>query len=171
LLNRLDNDTGGLVLFAKNDAAFVYYSGEMKNNRITKEYIACVDGIPVKSQKETMEINLPIAHHPKDKKKMIVVKNGKQRGLPREAITKYRILKTGGKHSFLKVFITKGRRHQIRVHLAEIGLPIVGDKLYNKDVDKTYQHHLLYATGVNFTPYGEDKEISVKTECPFYKIV
>lgn len=168
LLNRLDNETGGIVLFAKSDEAFRYYHNEMKKNSIEKIYTAAVYGIPVDQQGI---IKYPIAHHSKNIKKMIIV-NGKSkikyRGRAQEAFTEWRLLESREKISILEVKIKKGVRHQIRIHLSYIGLPIVGDKLYNKNKnDYFFKNHLLYANGIKFIPYGEKKQIEIFIEVPF----
>jgi len=166
LLNRLDNDTGGLILFAKNSRAFKYYSKIMNIEKIEKIYTAVVDGIP---QKKQGIINIAIAHHPKKKKKMVVVQDGvNYRSSPRNAVTRWKILQTKNKKSVLEITIKKGARHQIRVHLAFIGCPILGDKLYNKKDRNLYKYHLLYANGIKFIDInGNKKEIFV--EVPFIK--
>ncbi len=170
LLNRLDNETGGITLFAKNDEAFQYYHKEMKNNNIEKKYITVVDGIP---EKKEGIIKYSIAHHYKDIKKMVVVHdqlNIQYRGKPREAITewKVKVVDTINNKSILVIKITKGVRHQIRVHLAYIGLPIIGDKIYNKKQNEhIYENHLLYANGILFVPYGKKKELEINIKVPF----
>ncbi|OHD27675.1 MAG: hypothetical protein A2086_15565 [Spirochaetes bacterium GWD1_27_9] len=161
LLNRLDNETGGIVFFAKNDLAFQYYSTQMKEEKIEKIYEAIVEGIP---QKNEGVINYPISHSNKNKAKMVAIKDSAKnyRSIPQEAQTNWKLLKTKDNISLLEIKIKKGVRHQIRVHLASIGLPIVGDKLYNK---KEYdcENHLLYAKGVVFyTKQNKKIEIFVK---------
>ena len=166
LLNRLDNETGGIVLFAKNDEAFKYYHEEMKNCNIEKIYTAVVQGRP-EDKKGLMDY--PIAHHYKNKKKMVVVDERlikKYRGKPRPAITEWRLLKIKNENSILEVKIKKGVRHQIRVHLSYIGLPIIGDKLYNKK-NSEFKNHLLYANGIKFIPYGKKEYINVFIDVPF----
>ena len=166
LLNRLDNETGGIVLFAKNDETFKYYHKEMKNCNIEKIYIAVVQGKP---EDKNGLINYPIAHHYKNIKKMVVVderSDKKYRGKPRAAITEWRLLKIKNENSILEVKIKKGVRHQIRVHLSYIGFPIVGDKLYNRN-SSDFKNHLLYANGIKFKPYGKKEDIEVFIDVPF----
>ena len=146
LLNRLDNDTGGIVFFAKSDKAFLYYSQLMKAAEVEKVYTAIVSG----QMKDTAGvINQPLMHHPKNKKKMTAGTRG--RGKPRASETRWKILKRGTDNTLLQLTIRKGARHQIRVHLALSGHPLVGDKLYNKIKYPGIEHHLLYASGVRFT--------------------
>lgn len=158
LLNRLDNETGGLVLFSKNDASFCYYHERFKSETIKKEYIALVDGLPAL---ETGVINTPIAHHYSDTSRMVAV-NGKTkyRSTPQNAVTEYKVLTSEKNISLLHVVITKGVRHQIRVHLASIGCPIAGDKIYNKRKSIGYEFQMLFAYAVTIpTKTGIEKRI------------
>lgn len=149
LLNRLDNETGGLVLFALSDDSFKYYSNIMQEGQVAKYYRALVDGVP--SAREGV-IESPIAHHYKSKKRMTAVTDAtKHRGKARAAGTTWRLITAEGGRSALDLLIKKGVRHQIRVHLSHIGLPIVGDKLYNKNKVETPAFHQLYAYRVVFT--------------------
>ena len=160
MLNRLDNDTGGLVMFAKNDKAFEYYLAQMQHEKIQKNYMAITDG-KLKSEKGV--VDTPIAHHPKNKRKMMVIDtmSGSFRGKPRISWTNWDFEGKVGKYNLLKVTIVKGLRHQIRVHLASIGQPIVGDKLYNRRVYDV-QYHQLYACGLEFTDmFGKQRSITI----------
>jgi 23S rRNA pseudouridine1911/1915/1917 synthase len=165
LLNRLDNDTGGLVLFAKSGEAFSFYSQAMKEGRIVKEYLAVVHGVPGTGGGE---IALPIGHSAKSARRMLAADGrGAARGRARPALTSWRLLESRPPYSLLAVTIVKGLRHQIRVHLAAAGLPIVGDKLYNrKGSAGATPHHLLYCRLVGFaTPAGDERIVT--TEVPF----
>ena len=156
LLNRLDNETGGLVLFAKNNESFSYFYSQMKNNRVTKIYTAIVDGL---TKLHSGIVDTPIAHHPKNKKKMIIYQKGsKFGGTIQMAKTKYRLLESFLDRSLLEIEITKGVRHQIRVHLSSIGLPIVGDKLYNHKKYSDIPNHLLYSNRVIFYNRSGEKD-------------
>lgn len=167
LLNRLDNETGGMVLFAKSNDSFKYYSDQMKNHKIIKKYIAVVDGI-IKSERGIIDYH--IAHHKKNKKKMNALLNNKikYRGSPQEAVTKWKLLKRLKDKSILDIEITEGRRHQIRVHLSAAGYPITADKLYNKNKDNKQKYHLLYSYGVILNNYFNEK-VEVYSEVPFLK--
>lgn len=155
LLNRLDNDTGGLVLFAKNDISFRYYSVLLKNNEVIKTYIALCENNFIDSHGV---IESSIVH--KNNKKMKVIKN---KELGQSAKTEWKILKVMGHHCLVEVKITKGVRHQIRLHLSSIGSPIVGDKIYNKKQYQNILYHKLFAVGLDFINMnGEDIKVFIQ---------
>ena len=122
IVHRLDKDTSGLLIVAKNDMAHVNMSEQIKNHEVKKTYIALVRGV-VKENQAT--INMPIDRSKNDRKKMAVRRDGK------EAITHIKVLKRYEKYTLLEVNIETGRTHQIRVHLSHIGYPIVGDYTYS----------------------------------------
>lgn len=128
IVNRLDYSTSGLVLVAKN--GFVHHQLTSKN-RILKKYQAIVEG---KLAEQVGTIHLPIAR---------LVEYDIKRGvseLGKKAITHYRVMEESDKTSLLELILETGRTHQIRVHMAYIGHPIVGDKLYGKDDQRLYLH-------------------------------
>ena len=122
IVHRLDKDTSGLLIVAKNDKAHVNMSEQIKNHEVKKTYIALVRGV-VKENEAT--IDMPIGRSTSDRKKMAVTKNGKN------AVTHIKVLKRYDKYTLLQVNIETGRTHQIRVHLSHIGYPIVGDFTYS----------------------------------------
>ena len=122
IVNRLDKDTSGLLIVAKNDKAHVNMSEQIKNHEVKKTYIALVRGV-VKENEAT--IDMPIGRSTSDRKKMAVIKTG------RNAVTHIKVLKRYNKYTLLQVNIETGRTHQIRVHLSHIGYPIVGDYTYS----------------------------------------
>jgi 23S rRNA pseudouridine1911/1915/1917 synthase len=122
IVHRLDRDTSGLLVVAKNDKAHNFLSGQFKNGMISKRYFALVHGIPKGSEGR---IDLPISRNPVKRKEMTVSIKGKK------AITEWRIEKSFlDKFSLLSVIIKTGRTHQIRVHMSHIGHPVVGDPVY-----------------------------------------
>lgn len=131
LLYRLDNETSGVVLFATSQKVFDQFTADVQVGRVKKHYLAYVRGV---LQTESGTINFPIAHHPRSKRKMVAQKedNQQKRGNWRPATTLYKVIKRDSHgNCWIHVMILQGARHQIRVHCAAIGYPLVGDKLYD----------------------------------------
>lgn len=122
IVHRIDKDTSGLLIIAKNDKAHINLSEQIKNREITKKYVALARGV-IKENNAT--IDMPIGRSDKDRKKMAVRKDGKN------AVTHFNVIKRYNGYTYLDIKIDTGRTHQIRVHLAEIGYPIVGDGVYS----------------------------------------
>ena len=160
IVHRLDKDTSGLLIVAKNDKAHINLSEQIKNHEVEKTYIALVKGV-VKENEAT--INMPIGRSPKDRKKMAVVKNGK------EAITHFKVLKRYNNYTLLEVKIETGRTHQIRVHLTQIGYPIVGDTTYSNGKNKwNVQGQCLHAKSLKFKHPITKKEMYLEAKIPEY---
>ena len=121
IVHRIDKDTSGLLVVAKNDDAHVFLSSLLKDHIIKRVYHAILVG-HLKENRGT--VNAPIARHPVDRKKMAVVKGGK------EAITHYEVIAEYPSFTYAKMELETGRTHQIRVHMSHIGHPLVGDTVY-----------------------------------------
>lgn len=122
IVHRIDKDTSGVLIIAKNNKSHINLSDQIKNREVKKTYIALVRGIIPENE---ATINMPIARCKTNRQKMAVDKDGK------EAITHFKVLKRYNKYTLLEVKIDTGRTHQIRVHLSHIGYPIIGDFVYS----------------------------------------
>lgn len=122
IVHRLDKDTSGLLIVAKNDLAHINMSKQIQDRQVIKKYIALVRGIVPEDE---ATIDMPIARSKKDRKKMAVDKDGKN------AVTHFKVLKRYDKYTLLELKIDTGRTHQIRVHMSYIGHPVVGDTTYS----------------------------------------
>jgi len=128
IVHRLDKDTSGVIVAAKNDAAHLALARDLKQRRVEKTYLAIVHGTP---KEERGTINAPIGRHPTHRKKMAVLPEGQGR----PAITHYEVIERLQGYALLKLNPVTGRTHQIRVHLAHIGYPVVGDAVYGRRKD------------------------------------
>lgn len=164
IIHRLDKDTSGLLIVAKNDRAHINMSEQIKDRKVKKTYIALVRGTITENE---ATINMPIGRSTKDRKKMAVTKNGK------EAITHFKVLNryTTSKASYtlLEIKIDTGRTHQIRVHMAEIGHPVVGDMVYSNGKNEFgVIGQCLHAKRLEFCHPITGKEMSFEAPLPEY---
>lgn len=160
IVHRIDKDTSGLVIVAKNDSAHLKISKQIQERKVTKTYIALVRGV-IKENEAT--INMPIGRSTKDRKKMAVTKKGK------EAITHFKVLKKYDGFTLLELKIETGRTHQIRVHLAEIGFPIVGDKVYSNGKNPFgVEGQMLHAAKLEFIHPTTGKTVTFEAPLPDY---
>ena len=160
IIHRLDKDTSGVLIVAKNDIAHINISNQIKNRQTKKMYIALVRGV-IKENKAT--IDMPIGRSKKDRKKMAVTKDGK------EAITHFKVLKRYDNFTLLEIKIDTGRTHQIRVHLAEIGYPIVGDYVYSNGKNPfNVEGQMLHARQIEFVHPTTGKEMKIEAPIPEY---
>lgn len=160
IVHRLDKDTSGLLIVAKNDKAHVNMSEQIKKHEVEKTYIALVRGI-VKENEAT--IDMPIGRSTSDRKKMAVVKNG------RNAVTHIKVLKRYNKYTLLEINIETGRTHQIRVHLSHIGYPVIGDYTYSNGKNEFgVVGQCLHAKCLKFKHPVTGKEMKLEAPLPEY---
>ena len=161
IVHRLDKDTSGAIIVAKNDKAHVNLSEQLKEHKVKKTYLALVRGI-IKENEAT--INMPISRSNKDRKKMDVNKEGK------EAITHFKVLRRyKNKYTLLQINLETGRTHQIRVHLSYIGYPIIGDEVYSNGKNEWgIKGQCLHAWKLEFMHPITKEKISLEAEIPEY---
>lgn len=160
IVHRLDKDTSGIIVVAKNDKAHINLSEQIKNHEVKKTYIALVRGI-VKENEAT--INMPIGRSEKDRKKMAVKRNGKK------AITHFKVLQRYDNYTLLEVNIETGRTHQIRVHLSQIGYPVIGDEVYSNGKNEWNEKgQCLHAKSLEFIHPTTGKNMYLEAELPEY---
>jgi 23S rRNA pseudouridine1911/1915/1917 synthase len=162
VVHRLDKDTSGLIVFAKNDEAHSNLSQQIKSRKVKKIYIAIVHG-EVKNDKG--EIDAPLGRHPVQRKKMAVIRSYKLK--KRAALTYYKVLKRYKNYTLLELDLKTGRTHQIRVHLSYLGHPVVGDITYSrKKNDIGAVRQLLHAKTLGFNHPITGKYMEFNSEMP-----
>jgi len=161
IVHRLDKNTSGLLIIAKNDLSHSFLSNCLKEHSINRIYYALVEGV-VKNDKGV--INAPLGRSEKDRKKRCVTtKNSK------EAITNYDVIKRYKKYTLIKLKLETGRTHQIRVHMKHIGHPVVGDDVYGKE-DKKFglKGQLLHSKSIGFIHPTTKEYLEFDSELPDY---
>ena len=169
IVHRLDKDTSGLMVIAKNEKSLLNLSAQISSREVTRIYQAFVVGRITKSGK----IDEPIGRHPSNRQKQSVVASGK------EAITHYSLETTYGNYSHLVLRLETGRTHQIRVHLSHMGFPIIGDPLYGRkrrfakstdsklrEVIEQFPRQALHASSLAFLHPRSNKKIEFMSELP-----
>lgn len=161
IVHRLDKDTAGLLVVAKNDASHTYLASQLSNHSLGRNYIALVKGI---INENDGTIIAPIARSKKNRLKMAVdVANGK------EAVTHYKVLERFKNYTLVECKLETGRTHQIRVHMEYISHPVIGDPLYgnnNKDIYSNGQ--LLFAYKISFIHPKSKKRMEFSVPLPDY---
>lgn len=170
VVHRLDKETSGVMLIARNQKTFLELKRQFKNKEISKKYQAIVYGVP-DPQKGTIE--KPMARSKNYRKQVIA--GTKTKTIIREAITKYKVLrKIGENFSMVELEPKTGRMHQIRVHLTSIGNPIVGDKkYYTKSIKRQNEikRQLLHAKSIQFKLFGKDYEFEAQLPKEFFVFI
>ena len=168
IVHRIDKDTGGLLVVAKNDAAHLFLSEEIKYHRVGRIYHAIVKG---NFREDEGTVNEPIGRHPVDRKKMAVLRGDAYRS--REAITHWRVLERFGKFTHVECRLETGRTHQIRVHMAWLGHSLVGDGVYGSSTSafegrhkKLIQGQCLFASELHLTHPRTKEKMTFSTELP-----
>lgn len=160
VVHRLDKDTSGIILLAKNDRTQAWLQEQFRSRKVKKVYLALVDGkLPTPSGR----VEAPIGRDPIHRKEMAIVRPEKGR----EAITEYKVVEVFAKHSLVEAFPLTGRTHQIRLHMAFLGCPIVGDQVYGQrrpslEIDR----HFLHAYQLSVTLRGEKNARTFRAELP-----
>ncbi|MCK4781792.1 RluA family pseudouridine synthase [Candidatus Parcubacteria bacterium] len=164
IVHRLDKDTSGILLVAKNDKALDFFQSQFKQRKVEKKYLALVKG-EIKEKQGIIETLIGRSGKDGKKQKVYLSHDPDSEG-KRKAVTKYKVLEKFNNYTLLEAQIETGRKHQIRVHFASILHPIVGDKVYgfkNQLKPKGLERQFLHASRLKITlPSGEEKEFKSK---------
>ncbi len=160
IVHRIDRDTTGVLIVCKNDNAHVKIAEQIKEHSVNRKYLGLVEG---RLPEEEGTVNAPIGRHPTDRKKMAVVPNGK------EAVTHYRVLERFERYTFAEFRLETGRTHQIRVHMAYLKHPLVGDPVYGsgKSPFQT-EGQVLHAAVLGFLHPATGKYMEFSSPLPDY---
>ena len=156
IVHRLDKDTSGIMVVAKTDKAHLGLSRQLKDREVTKGYLAMARGpiIPPEGI-----IDQPIGRDPRNRKKMAVLEEG------RASRTNYKVIERLSSYEILQVYLDSGRTHQIRVHMAYLGHPLVGDRLYGKD-NSVLNRQFLHANHLGFTHPLTSEHMDFRSNLP-----
>lgn len=162
IVHRIDKDTSGLLIVAKNDLAHNHLAGQIKEHSFTREYEAVVIGTP-KTNEGIVE--LPIGRHPVKRKQMAVTYSNSK-----PAKTKYKVLQVGNGLSHIRLTLFTGRTHQIRVHMAALGHPVAGDQIYGRAGAKYKElaGQCLHAKKIGFIHPATNEYIEFESKLPDY---
>lgn len=159
IVHRIDKDTSGLLIVAKNDDAHNKLVAQLKDHTLSRKYYAICCGV---IEEDRGRINAPIGRDPKDRKKQAVVKDGK------EAITHFQVLERFKNHTLVECVLETGRTHQIRVHMQYIKKPILGDPLYGPRKIYGDIGQYLHAKKIGFIHPRTNEYMEFETELPTY---
>ena len=161
IVHRIDMDTTGALIVCKNDHAHVNIAEQIKEHSVTRRYLGIARGI---IRQDEGVVDAPIGRHPTERKRMAAnVRNGKP------AVTHYRVLQRFRNHTFLEFSLETGRTHQIRVHMASIGHPLLGDSVYGKGkIPWKLQGQTLHAAVIGFRHPADGRYVEVEAPLPSY---
>lgn len=160
IVHRIDKDTSGILVVAKNDMAHKKLAAQLKEHSMNRIYNALVEGV---IKEDTGTIDKPLGRHPNQRIKMAVVKDG------RRAVTHYKVLNRYKSNTLIECKLETGRTHQIRVHMAYIGHPIVGDPVYGYSKQKfKLEGQMLHAKKLGFIHPSTNKYMEFDSELPEY---
>ena len=161
IVHRIDKDTSGLLAVAKNDLAHTMLASQLKDHSMARTYEAIVCG---SFREDSGTVNAPIGRHPTDRKKMTVTPRNSK-----EAVTHWEVVKRYRGYTHIRCKLETGRTHQIRVHMAHIGHPILGDLVYgHKKPELGQDSQCLHAGSLCFTPPRTGQPVLVFAELPEY---
>ena len=160
IVHRIDKDTSGLLIVAKNNDAHEFLSQQLKERKALRKYQCIVNG---NIKEDAFTVNKPIQRHPTDRKKMAIIEGG------REAVTHVTVLERFGRYTLVECSLETGRTHQIRVHLSSVGHSIVGDPVYGikKEQFKT-NGQLLHAKTIGFIHPKTKELMQFDSQLPEY---
>ncbi len=159
IVHRLDKDTSGLIIVAKDEAAHLFLARQFNKRTMDKKYIAVVEGVV---ELDNGIISEPIGRHPRDRKKMSV-----RFSESRNAVTRYKVLERFRDHTLLEIKPETGRTHQIRVHMAYIGHPVVGDAAYGAGKKTSLiARQALHAAGISFLHPTSKEQKKIESKLP-----
>lgn len=160
ILHRIDKNTSGLLLVAKNDNAHLYLAEQIKEHSLTREYEAIVYG---NLKNDSGTVDAPIDRHPIKRKQMAIVSGGKR------AVTHYTVLERLGGFTHVRLRLETGRTHQIRVHMASLGHPVAGDDVYGpKKVITKLNGQCLHARKIGFIHPDTHEYMEFSSQLPDY---
>lgn len=160
IVHRIDKDTSGLLMIAKTDAAHESLAKQLKDKTTMRIYYAIVNGV-VKNPSGT--VDAPLGRHPSDRKKISIQQGG------RNAVTHYEVLETYRSHTLIQLRLETGRTHQIRVHMASIGHPLLGDPVYGQKNEKIkHNGQALHAKKLGFVHPRTQEWMEFDSELPSY---
>ena len=161
IVHRIDKDTSGLIIAAKNDAAHAALAAQLKDHSLARTYVCLVCG---RIRDDAGTIDAPIGRHPTDRKKMAVTQKGS-----RSAVTHWEVIARYRGYTHIRCRLETGRTHQIRVHMSHIGHPLLGDALYGApSPDKGLSGQCLHARELKFIHPRTGEHVVVSTDLPEY---